>query len=268
MLQRKRLMDMPIRKVVHNMSHLRLLLARARALASSLLRAGAVFTSLVLCVTLVSACSPGRGGPIAYETPPNFQTPDAPRAAIFGADYRIATGDMLGITVFQVEAMSRDYRVDLAGSIAFPLIGDVTAVGRTTAELRQEIATRLGARYLRNPDVTVSVKESTSNNVTVEGGVRRPGQFPITGPMTLIQSVALAGGIDAQQGNARRLAIFRRIQGQRMAAAFDLISIRRGEMPDPEIFPGDIIVVESNTRRGLFQDILQSLPLLALFRPF
>jgi polysaccharide export outer membrane protein len=86
--------------------------------------------------------------------------------------------------------------------------------------------------------------------------------------MTLIQSVAVAGGIDPTQGNPRRLAIFRQIQGQRMAAAFDLVSIRRGEMPDPEIYPGDIIVVESNTRRSLFQDLLQGLPLLALFRPF
>ena len=222
----------------------------------------------LFCLLLVVGCATERGGPIAYEVPTNFNRPDAPRAATFGADYRIATGDSLAVTVFQVEALSKDYRVDLAGNVALPLIGDVVAVGRTTGELRDEIAQRLGARYLRNPNVTVAVKESTSNNITVEGGVRRPGLFPVAGPMTLIQSVALAGGIDPDQGNARRLAIFRRIQGQRMAAAFDLVSIRRGEMPDPEVFPGDIIVVESNGRRSLFQDVLQALPLFAIFRPF
>jgi polysaccharide export outer membrane protein len=251
------------------MSFLRILLSRARALLS--LRAPGRAASplcMLLCLVAVSGCQSTRGGPISYDVPPTFQAPDAPRAQTIGADYRIATGDLLNMTVFQVEALSKDYRVDLAGNVAVPLIGDVPAVGRTTDELRRDIATRLGARYLRNPDVTVSVKESTNNNITVEGGVRRPGLFPVTGPMTLIQGIAVAGGIDPTQGNARRLAIFRRIQGQRMAAAFDLVSIRRGEMPDPEIYPGDIIVVESNSRRGLMQDILQAIPVFSLFRPF
>lgn len=261
--------NMPIRETVPIMSFLSSLLARARALfpLSVSGRAGGPLCLLLVLMT-ATACQSTRGGPISYDVPPTFQRPDAPRAASFGADYRIATGDLLNMTVFQVEALSRDYRVDLAGNVAVPLIGDVPAVGRTTAELRQDIATRLGQRYLRNPDVTIAVKESTSNNVTVEGGVRRPGLFPVTGPMTLIQGIALAGGIDPQQGNPRRLAIFRQIQGQRMAAAFDLVSIRRGEMPDPEIYPGDILVVETNSRRSMFQDILQAIPVFSLFRPF
>lgn len=251
------------------MSHPHWRLIVSRLLGFRFMRkASASSFASVACLLLLIGCTSERGGPIAYEVPANFNRPDAPRAATFGTDYRIATGDSLAITVFQVEALSKDYRVDLAGNVALPLIGDVVAVGRTTGELREEIAQRLGARYLRNPNVTVSVKESTSNNITVEGGVRRPGLFPVVGPMTLIQSVALAGGIDPQEGNARRLAIFRRIDGQRMAAAFDLVSIRRGEMPDPEIFPGDIVVVESNTRRSVLQDVLQALPLIALFRPF
>jgi len=234
---------------------LRRLLSGPRTLFGPIGSARAGLVGLFCAMLVLSACATERGGPISYEVPPTFTTPDAPRAASFGGDYRIATGDTLAVTVFQVEALSKEYRVDLAGNVSVPLIGDVAAVGRTTTELRQEIATRLGARYLRNPNVTVSVKESVSNNVTVEGGVRRPGLFPINGPMTLIQSVAVAGGIDPEQGNPRRLAIFRRIQGQRMAAAFDLVSIRRGEMPDPEIFPGDIIVVESNTRRSEFPTV-------------
>ncbi len=257
---------------MHKMFYLRRLLTGLGALLPSFARARrATPLYLILPLALLSACSPNagsRGGPISYEAPPSFNTPDGPRAAVYGASYRVSTGDRLNITVFRVEALSKDYRVDLAGNIPFPLIGDVPAVGRTTNDIREEIARRLGERYLRNPDVTVAVLESTNNNVTVEGGVRRPGLFPVTGPMTLIQSIAVAGGIDPAQGNARRLAIFRQIDGQRMAAAFDLESIRRGEMPDPEIFPGDIVVVASNANRGLFQDILQALPLIALFRPF
>jgi len=222
---------------------------------------------ILLAGLLVTACAAERGGPIPYN-PPNFGTPDAPRVGAIGEGYRIATGDRLNIQVYQVEDMSREYRVDLAGNVAFPLIGDVPAVGLTTAELSDSIERRLAERYMRNPDVTVGVIESTSTNVTLEGGVRQPGLYPLTGPTSLLQSIALGRGVDPDHGNPRRVAIFRRVQGQRMAAAFDLVSIRRGEMIDPEIHPGDIVVVESNTRRGLFQDVLSALPIIALFRPF
>lgn len=248
-----------------------LILAWLQRLLTSLGHGRLARGSHVLVVTglalLASACGPSRGGPIAYNAPPLAQ-PDAPRPVLDLANYRISTGDVLAVNVFQVDALTRDYRVDLAGNIAVPLIGDVAAVGRNTGEIGTEIATRLGARYLRNPNVTVSVKESVNNNFTVEGGVERSGIFPITGPTTLLQAIAASGGIKAQQGNPRRIAIFRRIQGQRMAAAFDLVSIRQGEMPDPEIYAGDIVVVASNTQRSFLQDVLQALPLVALFRPF
>ena len=235
------------------------LLKRLKSLAGLMALAG--------MVALTGGCASSRGGPLPYEVP-NFSAPAAPRASVLGENYRITTGDKLAITVYQVEDLSREYRVDLAGNVAIPLIGDVPAVGRTTSELREDIRTRLGARYLRNPDVTVGVLESTNNNVTVEGGVRQPGVYPITGQTTLLQSVALARGIDPETGNDRRVAIFRHVQGQRMAAAFDLVSIRRGEMQDPEVYAGDIVVVESNTRRSFFQQLLSTLPLLALFRPY
>jgi polysaccharide export outer membrane protein len=224
-------------------------------------------TWLGLFLVLGSACNAGRGGAIPYDVK-NFGVPDAPRAALSTADYKIATGDTLAITVFQVEALSKPYRVDLAGNIAVPLIGDVAAVGKTTSQLGSELAQRLGARYLRNPNVTVAVAETTNNLFTIEGGVRRSGMFPVTGPLTLVQAIAMGGGVETQSGNPRRVAIFRQIQGQRMAAAFDLVSIRSGEMKDPDVFAGDIVVVESNTRRSAFQEILGLLPLYALFRPF
>src|SRR5688572_12739665 len=92
------------------------------------------------------ACQSSRGGPIPYANTP-LAAPDVPRAATLSADYRINTGDKLAVTVYRVEDLSREYRVDLAGSLAMPLIGNVQAVGRTTAEVRDEIARRLGERY-------------------------------------------------------------------------------------------------------------------------
>ena len=230
-------------------------------------RAAARVSFCLFALVLVTACQATRGGPIPYATAP-LAAPDVPRATLITSDYRINTGDKLAVTVYRVEDLTREYRVDLSGNLALPLIGNVAAIGRTTSEVRDEIARRLGERYLRNPDVTVAVTESTNNNVTVEGGVRHAGVFPLTGQTTLLQSVAMAQGIDPENGNPRRVAIFRRVGGQRQAAAFDLVSIRDGSMQDPEIYPGDIVVVQTNSRRGFFQDILQTLPLVALFRPF
>jgi polysaccharide export outer membrane protein len=84
--------------------------------------------------------------------------------------------------------------------------------------------------------------------------------------MTLIQAVALARGT-TDDANARRVAIFRTIGGQRQAAAFDLTSIRRGQATDPEIYPGDIVVVDGSKIKEAEKQIFNSVPLLAVFRP-
>ena len=70
-----------------------------------------------------------------------------------------------------------------------------------------------------------------------------------------------------EDANARRVAVFRTVGGQRQAAAFDLTSIRRGEAPDPEIYPGDIIVVDGSSVKAVQKQVLQSIPLLAIFGP-
>ena len=86
------------------------------------------------------------------------------------------------------------------------------------------------------------------------------------GSMSLLQAVALAKGT-TEDANARRVAIFRTINGKRQAAAFDLISIRRGEAPDPPVYAGDIVVVDGSSVKATEKKILQSIPLLAIFGP-
>jgi polysaccharide export outer membrane protein len=137
----------------------------------------------------------------------------------------------------------------------------------TTAQLDQMLTQRLGAKYLQSPDVAVGVKSSARRALTIDGNVRNPGLFPVNGPMTLVQAVALAKGTD-ENANLRRVAIFRQIEGKRQAAAFDLVSIRRGEMEDPKVYAGDIIVVDGNNVRTIQREILTALPILGFFRPF
>jgi polysaccharide export outer membrane protein len=157
--------------------------------------------------------------------------------------------------------------VDLAGHISLPLVGEVQAVNLTTAELDDKLTTLLGQKYFEHPDVSVSIKESTAHVVTVDGAVGQAGQYRVAGPMTLIQAVALARGT-TQDANPRRVAVFRTIGGQRQAAAFDLTAIRRGQAQDPEIYAGDIVVVDGSRIKEIQRQIFQSVPLLGYFRPF
>ena len=215
---------------------------------------------------LLASCADRRGGPLPY-SPSNFGVPDAPTVAPLGAGYKIAPLDTLTIKVFKMPDLSGDFEVDLTGQISMPLIGSVTATDYTTAQLDEQLTQRLGAKYLENPDVSVGIKSSTSRNVTVDGAVNKAGGFPVNGPVTLMQAVAQAGGTTAE-ANIRRVAIFRQIDGKRQAAAFDLASIRRGEMDDPQVYAGDIVIVDGSANKALQRKILSTLPLVNMFIPF
>jgi polysaccharide export outer membrane protein len=214
---------------------------------------------------LLTGCADTRGGTIPYDRP--FAAPDEVKFQTLETNYKIAPMDKLAIKVFKMDDLSGDYDVDLAGNISLPLIGQIEAANLTTAQLDDQLTQKLGAKYLEHPDVSVAIKSSTAHVVTVDGAVREGGSFPVGGPISLIQAVAMAKGT-TEDANARRVAVFRTISGQRQAAAFDLTSIRRGQSPDPQIFPGDIVVVDGSSIKAAQKQILQSFPLLSIFRPF
>lgn len=208
-----------------------------------------------------SACST-RGGSIPYDLQ-GFVAPDAPKA--LAADtYKLAPLDVVTITVFQVPELSRDYPIDFTGRFTMPLVGNIQATGLSTSELASELQNKLGVKYLRDPNVTVALKESGSRTVTVDGSVRDPGVFPALGPLTLMQTVALAKGVDGY-ANPRRVAVFRMVGGKRMAAAFDLTDIRRGKQDDPAIYAGDTVIVDGSKLRQAQQQLFQAIPLLPIF---
>jgi polysaccharide export outer membrane protein len=179
----------------------------------------------------------------------------------------LAPGDVLSIKVYRVDDLSGDQAIDPAGRIKLPLIGTVQAAGKTTDQLGAEIAQGLGARYLQSPDVQVLLKTPMLRTVTVDGSVTQPGLYPLATQTTLIQTIAMARGT-TEGANPRRIVVFRTIQGQRMAASFDLETIREGKMADPAIYPDDIVVVDGSSLTATWKLILQSLPIVALFRPF
>jgi polysaccharide biosynthesis/export protein len=223
------------------------------------------FVVVLLLAVLASACG-GRGGDIPYD-PPGFVAPDPLAGKLPQLPAVLGPGDVIDVRVYRVENLSGEQEVDTAGRIKMPLIGVVAAAGKTTDELGAEIGSALGARYLQNPDVQVLLKTAFARMVTVDGSVMQPGLYPVAGQISLLQTIAMARGT-AQGANLRRVVVFRTINGQRMAASFDLKSIRNGEMADPAIYPDDIVVVDGSTLSETWTLLIQTLPLVALFQPF
>ncbi|WP_300974426.1 polysaccharide biosynthesis/export family protein [Sphingomonas sp. LHG3406-1] len=214
---------------------------------------------------LVVGCADKPGGPIPYNVA--LAPPDQPKALALEQNYRIAPLDTLTVNVFRQKDLSGDYEVDLTGHISMPLIGSVEAADLTPAQLDQKLTEVYGRKYLVNPDIAVGVKASTRRSVTVDGAVKQSGSFPINGPLSLLQAIALSGGA-SEDANLRRVAVFRTVNGERQAAAFDLQQIRRGQSPDPAVYPGDIIVVDGSGVKQTQKQILNNIPILSIFRPF
>lgn len=224
---------------------------------------GAVVAAAALAM---SACAAGRGGSVPYE-PAGFAAPDVQATPVAAAAHPIGALDELNISVFQVESLTGEFKVDSAGKIDYPLLGAVQAQGRTTEELRQVLASGLSQKYLQSPNVQVAIKERAEQKVTVDGAVAQPGVYEVKGPTTLIQAVALARGT-TQDANPSRVYVFRTIQGKRVAGAFDLKMIRRAQAEDPVIYGNDVVVVDGDSSRAMIQTLLQTVPILGMLRPY
>ena len=174
--------------------------------------------------------------------------------------YLIGPFDKLTIDVFGIEELSKqEVQTDAGGRISFPLAGIIEAAGKTPGELEEEIESRLRGQYVRDPQVTVNLKETVSQVVTIDGQVREPGLYPVIGKMTLMRAVAIAKGT-AEFAKLDDVVIFRTVNGQKMAALYNLKSIRRGLYNDPEVFANDVVVVGDSQARRLFKDALQAAP--------
>lgn len=179
------------------------------------------------------------------------------------AAYRIGPQDVLEISVFKVTELSKSTQVSEAGTISYPLVGDVVAAGRTPREVERELTGRLGDKYLQKPQVSVFVKEYNSQRVTIEGAVKKPGVFPIQGSLSLLQAVAMAQGLENTSDNT--VLVFRTQGGKRSAARFDVAEIRTGDAADPELQAGDVVVAGTSALKEGFSNFLKVLPVTSVF---
>jgi len=148
--------------------------------------------------------------------------------------------------------------------ISLPLVGELQAAGLSTRQLSQAIQTAYGARYLRDPQANVVLLDARPRTVSVEGMVSRPGVYEVDPGYTLLSAMALAGS-PTDLAKLDEVLVFRTVDGQRLGGRFDLTEIRAGRMPDPQLVPGDVVVVGFSSLRGIYRDILQLAPLVGTF---
>jgi polysaccharide export outer membrane protein len=158
-------------------------------------------------------------------------------------DYRIQPGDLLTVSVWKEQDLSGDALVRPDGGLSFALVGDVAASGKSVAMLRQELTERL-QQYIPNPVITVSVKAIGGNRVFVLGKVQRPGEFPFSRPVDVMQAISLAGGTTSFAA-LNHIVILRRENGRLRSIPFHYADVERGKSLDQNILlaSGDTVVV-------------------------
>ena len=220
---------------------------------------------LLFSVLLLASCSsPGlRPGPgISQVEATALPPPDRSDLTSVDRPYFLGPFDELMVDVFGIPELSeKEIQIDASGRISFPLLGTVEASGKTPGELAHAIEEGLRGRFIRSPHVTVNLKKTVSQVITVEGEVEEPGLYPVVGHMTLLRAVATAKGT-TEFSALSDVVVFRVVKGTTYAALYNIKAIRRGSYPDPELFANDIVTVGDSRGRRIFKDFLQIVPLL------
>jgi polysaccharide export outer membrane protein len=197
----------------------------------------ATLTALSLLVLL---------GTASAQTPVGTSGTSAPAAkasASTANDYRLAAGDKLRIEVYKDAQLSQSLQVRPDGKITLPLVGDVAAAGRTSVELRDAIGAAL-KDYITDPVVTVIVVEATPQVVYVTGEVNKPGALALTGRMSVLQALAMAGGF-TDFANRKDIRILRKGTVGMQTLKFNYKDALDDDRHEPlQLQPGDTVIVK------------------------
>ena len=193
------------------------------------------------------------------------QNPQQPSPVYtIGKEYRVGPNDLLDIEILNLDNGKRTVRVNAAGYITLPLVGSVTVAGLTQQQAEAHIAKLYGDKYLQDPQVSVFIREFTTERITVDGAVAKPGIYPLVGQMTLLRVLALAGGFGTIAKRSQVMLFRQGENGERQVATFDAERIQAGQDPDPPIRGDDLIVVQRDATRAavvdsLFGDVVKTL---------
>jgi protein involved in polysaccharide export with SLBB domain len=190
--------------------------------------------SLLVAAALLAACG-HRGGRLAATA---FPPPDvmAAGAATLGP------GDVFEVRVFQEPELSGVYQVGPQGDFIFPLCQRVAVGGLTPNGTADKLRACLSDGFMRDPQVSVLVKEYNSKKVFVFGEVQKPGTFAFEDGMSIVQAVTLAGGF-TRSAAQNSTSVTRRVNGQEVKVRVTVQDIALGKAPNFTLEPGDIVYV-------------------------
>jgi polysaccharide export outer membrane protein len=169
--------------------------------------------------------------------------PTASTGIALPTDYTIGPDDVLGVVFWRDADMTGDVVVRPDGMITLPLLHDIKAAGLRPDELRLKIV-EAAAKLIEEPNVSVVVRQINSRNVFITGQVARPGPYPVSGQMTVLQLIAIAGGV-GEFADQKNITITRVQAGKTETLKFNYKDVARGKRLEQNIIlkPGDTVVV-------------------------
>ena len=203
------------------------------------------FIRFGLGITLLGQLSSASAEPVQSPAPQA-----RPQASVNGAGsplltsaYVIGTSDVLSIVFWRDPDMSADVTVRPDGKITLPLLKEIPAAGLTPEQLRQKLIAA-ASEYVEDPNPVVVVKEIHSRNVFITGSVTKPNAYPLTGETTVMQLIALAGGL-ADFADRKHIVIIRIENGKQQYYQFNYGDVVKQIHPEQNILlrPGDTVVV-------------------------
>lgn len=194
---------------------------------------------IVLTILLLgglAGCAGERVDP-AYEALVAQQaTGNAPVAGSLGP------GDKFSLRVHDEEGLSGDFTVSGDGTINYPYVGRIDVNGMTCGQIERAVTEGLADGYLLNPSVSCAIVEYNSKKVFVFGEVKKPGSYPFRSNLTMVDALALAGGVTAR-ANANRTKLTRTVQGADVQVQVPMQEVVEGRRSNVKLLPGDIIFV-------------------------
>jgi len=204
--------------------------------------------ALLGCVALVGTTTlaqTAKPAPTAQSIPAAAAAAAAPRPTdpVVPPGYVIGTDDVLSIVYWKDKDMSSEAQVRPDGRIALPLINEVQAAGLTPEQLREKL-TEESKKYMEDANITVVVRQINSRKAFITGEVNKPGTYPLTSPTTVMQLIAMAGGL-REYANAKKIVIMRSENGTQRRLPFNYNDVIDGKniQQNVELKPGDTVVV-------------------------
>jgi polysaccharide biosynthesis/export protein len=198
---------------------------------------------LVCCCGSVESFAQAQSAPAANPARPSAAAPALPAGVTTPPGYVIGPDDQLAIVYWREKDMSADVVVRPDGMISLPLLNDIPASGLTPEQLRVAITTG-ATKFVEEPTVSIVVKAINSRKVYITGQVGKPGPYPLSGPTTVLQLIATAGGV-AEYADKSKIVVIRNEGGKQTTFRFNYSDVMKGKnlSQNIELKPGDSVLV-------------------------